>query len=94
MLFVWVCVLIVPIWLLSLFSVGRVNVGLFCSTPGIAVARSLPNKVAMEMLFTGQAISSQGDTVEPLFCSYVGWGEDFDEIIKESNNRRGSLGYS
>ena len=34
--------------------------GLFCSTPAVAVGRSVPRKVAMEMLFTGHPISAQG----------------------------------
>ena len=38
----------------------RVNVGLFCSTPAVAVGRAVPRKVAMEMLFTGEPISAQG----------------------------------
>ena len=38
----------------------RVSVGLFCSTPAVAVGRSVPRKVAMEMLFTGHPIPAQG----------------------------------
>ena len=34
--------------------------GLFCSTPAVAVGRAVPRKVAMEMLFTGQPITAQG----------------------------------
>ncbi|XP_064597462.1 enoyl-CoA hydratase domain-containing protein 3, mitochondrial-like [Liolophura sinensis] len=43
----------------SRFATPGVNVGLFCSTPAVAVARSVPSKVAMEMLFTGEPISAQ-----------------------------------
>lgn len=39
---------------------SSVNVGLFCSTPAVAVGRSVPRKVAMEMLFTGEPISAKG----------------------------------
>lgn len=38
----------------------RVSVGLFCSTPAVAVGRAVPRKVAMEMLFTGHPITAQG----------------------------------
>ena len=50
-------------WLtMSIFSsYARVNVGLFCTTPGVAVGRSVPRKVALEMLFTGHPISAQGE---------------------------------
>lgn len=34
--------------------------GLFCSTPAVAVGRAVPRKVAMEMLFTGHPITAQG----------------------------------
>ena len=40
--------------------ISRVSVGLFCSTPAVALARAVPRKVAMEMLFTGHPISAQG----------------------------------
>ena len=42
----------------SLFC--RVNIGLFCSTPGVALARAVPRKIAMEMLLTGNPISADG----------------------------------
>ncbi|XP_052765586.1 enoyl-CoA hydratase domain-containing protein 3, mitochondrial-like isoform X3 [Mya arenaria] len=43
----------------SKFATPGVNVGLFCSTPAVAVGRSVPRKVAMEMLFTGLPITAQ-----------------------------------
>ncbi|XP_033018885.1 enoyl-CoA hydratase domain-containing protein 3, mitochondrial isoform X2 [Lacerta agilis] len=43
----------------SRFATPGVNVGLFCSTPGVALGRSLPRKVAMEMLLTGEAMTAQ-----------------------------------
>ncbi|XP_063073338.1 enoyl-CoA hydratase domain-containing protein 3, mitochondrial [Engraulis encrasicolus] len=42
----------------STFATPGINVGLFCSTPGVALGRAVPRKVAMEMLFTGQPISA------------------------------------
>src|SRR3954471_5728923 len=38
------------------FAVSGVNVGLFCSTPGVALSRNVPRKAAFEMLFTGDFI--------------------------------------
>ncbi|VDO38442.1 unnamed protein product [Haemonchus placei] len=43
----------------SKFMVPGQKVGLFCSTPGIALARAIPHKVALEMLFTGEPIDAQ-----------------------------------
>ncbi|GAB1606647.1 enoyl-CoA hydratase domain-containing protein 3, mitochondrial-like [Argonauta hians] len=41
------------------FAVPGVNIGLFCTTPGVALGRAVPRKVAMEMLLTGRPISAQ-----------------------------------
>ncbi len=41
------------------FATSGVNLGLFCSTPGVALARNLPRKQAMEMLLTGDFIAAQ-----------------------------------
>ena len=40
------------------FATPGVNIGLFCSTPMVALSRSVPRKAAMEMLLTGEAISA------------------------------------
>jgi enoyl-CoA hydratase/carnithine racemase len=40
------------------FAVSGVNLGLFCSTPSVALARNLPRKQVMEMLLTGDFISA------------------------------------
>lgn len=44
----------------SLFSTPGANAGIFCSTPGIAVARSANQKMSTYMLFTGKFITAQG----------------------------------
>lgn len=36
------------------FGVNGVNIGLFCSTPMVALSRAVPRKVAFEMLTTGR----------------------------------------
>lgn len=38
------------------FGVNGVNIGLFCSTPMVALSRNIPRKQAMEMLTTGRFI--------------------------------------
>ncbi|MGF1639747.1 MAG: enoyl-CoA hydratase [Rhodospirillales bacterium] len=40
------------------FAVSGVNLGLFCSTPMVALTRNLPRKQAMEMLLTGDFIDA------------------------------------
>ncbi len=40
------------------FAVSGVNLGLFCSTPSVALARNVPRKQAMEMLLTGDFIDA------------------------------------
>lgn len=40
------------------FAVSGINVGLFCSTPSVALARNVNRKQAMEMLMTGDFIDA------------------------------------
>ncbi|MDD7971795.1 enoyl-CoA hydratase [Roseinatronobacter alkalisoli] len=40
------------------FGVNGVNIGLFCSTPMVALTRNIPRKLAFEMLTTGQFIDA------------------------------------
>lgn len=40
------------------FAVSGINVGLFCSTPMVALSRVVPRKAAMEMLLTGDFIDA------------------------------------
>ena len=41
------------------FAVSGVNLGLFCSTPSVALARNLSRKHAFEMLVTGEFIGAE-----------------------------------
>lgn len=41
------------------FGVNGVNIGLFCSTPMVALSRNIPRKRAFEMLTTGDFISAE-----------------------------------
>ncbi|MDP2171123.1 MAG: enoyl-CoA hydratase [Rhodocyclaceae bacterium] len=40
------------------FAVSGINVGLFCSTPAVALARNMGRKPALEMLLTGEFIDA------------------------------------
>jgi enoyl-CoA hydratase/carnithine racemase len=40
------------------FAVSGINVGLFCSTPAVALSRNMGRKQAMEMLLTGEFIDA------------------------------------
>ena len=41
------------------FATPGVQIGLFCTTPGVAVSRTVQTKKAMEMLLTGTPISAE-----------------------------------
>jgi len=43
----------------ALFSTPGVNIGLFCSTPMVAVSRKINRKPMMKMLLTGEPISAK-----------------------------------
>ena len=42
----------------STFGVNGINVGLFCTTPGVAIVRGVKPKHAMEMLLTGEMVDA------------------------------------
>jgi enoyl-CoA hydratase/carnithine racemase len=41
------------------FATPGVNIGLFCSTPMVALSRNVPRKMAMEMLLTGDLVDAK-----------------------------------
>ncbi|XP_028305936.1 enoyl-CoA hydratase domain-containing protein 3, mitochondrial [Gouania willdenowi] len=55
----------------STFATPGVNVGLFCSTPAVAIGRAVPRKVAMEMLLTGSPISAHDALLHGLVSKVV-----------------------
>ncbi|XP_040307394.1 enoyl-CoA hydratase domain-containing protein 3, mitochondrial isoform X4 [Herpailurus yagouaroundi] len=55
----------------SSFATPGVNIGLFCSTPAVALGRTVPRKVALEMLFTGEPISAQEALLHGLLSRVV-----------------------
>jgi enoyl-CoA hydratase/carnithine racemase len=48
------------------FAVSGINVGLFCSTPSVALSRNLGRKAAFEMLVTGDFISAEEARIKGL----------------------------
>lgn len=58
------------------FATPGVQIGLFCTTPGVAVARSVMPKKAMEMLLTGRPIAAQ----EALDCGLISRIVPADEL--------------
>ena len=53
------------------FAVSGVNLGLFCSSPGVALSRNILRKAAFEMLITGQFISAEEAKVRGLINCVV-----------------------
>ncbi|XP_066490367.1 enoyl-CoA hydratase domain-containing protein 3, mitochondrial [Tiliqua scincoides] len=66
----------------SKFGTPGVNVGLFCSTPAVAVGRSLPRKVALEMLFTGEPMTAQEALLHGLVSKVVPEDKLEDETLR------------
>ncbi|KAL4476022.1 hypothetical protein ABPG72_007908 [Tetrahymena utriculariae] len=64
------------------FSCPGVNIGLFCSTPGVAIIRAMANKKkAFEMLVTGDPISAQEAYQHGMINQYV---ENNEELEKQT----------
>jgi enoyl-CoA hydratase/carnithine racemase len=53
------------------FAVSGVNLGLFCSAPGVALSRNVLRKAAFEMLVTGEFISAGDAKVRGLINRVV-----------------------
>jgi enoyl-CoA hydratase/carnithine racemase len=53
------------------FAVSGVNLGLFCSAPGVALSRNIFRKAAFEMLITGEFISAEEAKVRGLINRVV-----------------------
>jgi enoyl-CoA hydratase/carnithine racemase len=63
------------------FGVSGINVGLFCSTPMVALSRNVAAKHAMEMLLTGELISAQDAYRIGLVNRVVPTGRELDEAL-------------
>jgi enoyl-CoA hydratase/carnithine racemase len=64
------------------FATPGVNIGLFCSTPMVALSRNIPRKAAMEMLLTGDMISAEDAARIGLVNRVVAPGSERDEALK------------
>ena len=62
----------------AIFATPGVNVGLFCSTPMVAVSRKVSRKRMMKMLLTG-------DSIDAKYAKEVGLINDYYPIAKLEN---------
>jgi len=63
------------------FATPGVNIGLFCSTPMVALSRNVPRKNAMEMLLTGDPIAADGALRIGLVNRLVPAGAEREEAL-------------
>jgi len=63
------------------FATPGVDIGLFCSTPMVALSRNVPRKQAMEMLLTGEPISAATAKDIGLVNQVVAAGTERDAAI-------------
>lgn len=64
------------------FAVSGINVGLFCSTPAVALSRNIGRKRAMEMLFTGEFIDAE-QALDWGLINRVADDEALDEVLDQ-----------
>ncbi len=63
------------------FATPGVNIGLFCSTPMVALSRNISRKHAMEMLLTGEMISAEDALRIGLVNRVVAPGREREEAL-------------
>jgi enoyl-CoA hydratase/carnithine racemase len=63
------------------FATPGVDIGLFCSTPMVALSRNVPRKQAMEMLLTGEPVSAMRAREIGLVNHVVATGTERDAAI-------------
>ncbi len=63
------------------FATPGVDIGLFCSTPMVALTRNVPRKRAMEMLLTGEMLGAEQAAAYGLVNRVVAEGEALDAAI-------------
>lgn len=64
------------------FATPGVDIGLFCSTPMVALSRNVSSKHAMEMLLTGEMVSSEDACRIGLVNRVVEPGTELEEALK------------
>jgi len=67
------------------FATPGVNIGLFCSTPMVALSRNVSRKAAMEMLLTGEAVDADDAVRLGLINRVVLPLELDDEVTRVAN---------
>jgi enoyl-CoA hydratase/carnithine racemase len=65
----------------AMFCTPGVNIGLFCSTPMVALSRNVPRKFAMEMLLLGERMSAADAAAHGLVNRVVGPDQVFGEAM-------------
>jgi enoyl-CoA hydratase/carnithine racemase len=63
------------------FAVSGVNLGLFCSTPSVALSRNLSRKAAFEMLVTGDFLSAQ-DALKQGLVNQIADPSELDHVLE------------
>jgi enoyl-CoA hydratase/carnithine racemase len=68
------------------FAVSGVNLGLFCSAPGVALSRNVLRKAAFEMLVTGEFISAE-EAKERGLINRVAEPEQLDAEVEKAGRQ-------
>lgn len=76
------------------FATPGVDIGLFCSTPMVALSRNVSRKHAMEMLLTGDAISAADAYRMGLINRVVAPGQEREEALKLARKIAGKSAHS
>ena len=70
----------------AIFSTPGVNIGLFCSTPMVALSRNVTRKKAMKMLLTGDPVSAKQAKDIGLINDHFSYDHLEDEVLKLAEN--------
>src|SRR3954464_7199646 len=76
------------------FATPGVDIGLFCSTPMVALSRNVPRKHAMEMLLTGEPVSATAAREMGLINRVVTVGIERDAAIALARKVAGKSAYT
>jgi len=66
----------------AIFATPGVNIGLFCSTPMVALSRNVSRKKAIKMLLTGEPISAKYAKEIGLINDYFEYSRLEEEVLK------------
>ena len=76
------------------FATPGVDIGLFCSTPMVALSRNIARKHAMEMLLTGEPVSAAAAREMGLINRVVAAGTERDAAIELAQQVAGKSAYT